>query len=133
MIALGADTVNSARGMMLALGCIQSRSCNTDQCPTGIATQDPARYKALDIEDKSQRVANYQTATVRNLAELLEASGLEGLDELKPEHINRRVSGTDVATYAELYPVIQCCCLLDTDNAPDRWKAHWESAFAEHW
>jgi len=133
MIALGADTINSARGMMLALGCIQSRSCNTDQCPTGIATQNPARYKALDIEDKAQRVANYQTATVKNLAELLEASGLESLEELKPEHINRRVSGTDIATYAELYPVVQCSCLLDIDNAPDSWKGHWESAFAEHW
>jgi len=133
MIALGADTVNSARGMMLALGCIQSRNCNTDECPTGIATQDPARYKALDIEDKSQRVANYQTATVRNLAELLEASGISSLEELKPEHINRRVSGTDIATYAELYPVIQSCSLLDIDNAPDRWRAHWEGAFAEHW
>ena len=133
MIALGADTINSARGMMLALGCIQSRSCNTDECPTGIATQDPARYKALDIEDKSQRVANYQTATVKNLAELLEASGLESLKELKPEHIYRRVNGTDVANYAELYPVILPCSLLDSDNLPDKWKGHWESASAERW
>jgi len=135
MIALGADTINSARGMMLALGCIQSRSCNTDLCPTGIATQDPARYKALNIEDKAKRVANYQNATVNQLAELLEASGLESLEKLKPEHINRRVNGTDIASYAELYPVIQSSCLLDCDGnkAPDKWKAHWENASAESW
>jgi glutamate synthase domain-containing protein 2 len=133
MIALGADTVNSARGMMLALGCIQSRSCNTDKCPTGIATQDPARYKALDIKDKSKRVANFQKSTVKHLVELLRASGLTGLDELKPHHINRRVSGTHVANYAELYPSIDSCCLLGCGNLPDDWKADWEKACAESW
>lgn len=133
MIALGADTVNSARGMMLALGCIQSRSCNSDKCPTGVATQDPARYKALNIEDKSKRVANYQTATVKNLTELLSGSGLNGLDKLRPYHINRRVSGTQVSNYAELYPLIESCCLLGCDNLPEDWKADWERASAESW
>ncbi|VAW52831.1 Ferredoxin-dependent glutamate synthase [hydrothermal vent metagenome] len=133
MMALGADTVNSARGMMLALGCIQSRSCNTDKCPTGVATQDPARYKALNVEDKSKRVANFQNATVKNLTELLGASGLNSLDELKPHHINRRVNGTQVANYAELYPSIESCCLLGCDNLPDSWKAEWEKASAQSW
>ncbi len=133
MIALGADTVNSARGMMLALGCIQSRSCNSDKCPTGIATQDPARYKVLDIDDKSQRVANFQNATIKNLTELLSASGLGGLDELKPKHINRRVNGTRISNYAELYPSIESCCLLCCDNLPDDWKSDWEQACAERW
>ncbi len=133
IMALGADTVNSARGMMLALGCIQSRSCNTDKCPTGVATQDPARYKALNIKDKSKRVANFQNATIKNLTELLGASGLSGLDELKPHHINRRVSGTQIANYAELYPNIESCCLLSCHNLPDNWKADWEKASAESW
>ena len=57
VVALGADTANSARGMMFSLGCIQSRSCNTDHCPTGIATQNPSRNKALVVEDKGRRVA----------------------------------------------------------------------------
>ena len=60
IIALGADTANSARGMMMALGCIQARSCNTDRCPTGIATTDPSRSKGLVVSDKAQRVANFQ-------------------------------------------------------------------------
>ena len=133
MLALGADTINSARGMMLALGCIQSRSCNSDKCPTGIATQDPARYKALDIEDKSKRVANFHNATVRHLVELLGASGLSGLSDLKPHHINRRINGTKIANYAELYPLIDSCCLLGCDNLPEDWKADWEKASAESW
>jgi len=132
-MALGADTINSARGMMLALGCVQSRSCNSDKCPTGVATQDPARYKALDIEDKSKRVANFHNATVRHLVELLSASGLNGLGELKPQHINRRVNGTQIANYAELYPLIDSCCLLGCDNLPANWKADWEKASAESW
>ena len=133
IIALGADTVNSARGMMLALGCIQSRSCNTDECPTGIATQDPARYKALNIEDKAKRVANFQNATVKNLTELIGASGLQHLTELKPEHINRRVNGTIVSNYAELYPAIANCCLLSIENQPEPWKIHWQAASADQW
>ena len=51
--ALGADWCNSARGFMFSLGCIQSLSCHTDHCPTGVATQDPTRYRALVVEDKT--------------------------------------------------------------------------------
>ncbi len=133
VIALGADTVNSARGMMLALGCIQSRSCNSDKCPTGIATQDPARYKALNIEDKSRRVANFHNATIKNVTELLGTSGLNDLDELMPHHINRRVNGTQIANYAELYPSIGPSCLLGYDHFPDGWETDWERASAECW
>jgi glutamate synthase domain-containing protein 2 len=42
-MAIGADWCNSARGFMFALGCIQSLSCHTDRCPTGVTTQDPSR------------------------------------------------------------------------------------------
>ncbi len=133
IVALGADTVNSARGMMLALGCIQSRSCNTDKCPTGIATQDPARYKALNVDDKAQRVANYHNSTVDHLTQLLGASGLKGLDELKPCHINRRVNGTTISNYEELYSTIKSNCLLCDDTLPDNWKSDWEKASAESW
>src|SRR6187399_954988 len=58
-MALGADWCNAARGFMFSLGCIQSLSCHTDHCPTGIATQDPSRWKGLDLEDKATRVHNF--------------------------------------------------------------------------
>ena len=133
IIALGADTVNSARGMMFALGCIQSRSCNTDNCPTGIATQNPNRYNALVVEDKAKRVANYQHETVKNLTELLAVAGLDKLYQLRPKHINQRVNGTIIKNYQELYPCISAKCLLGDNSIPADWKYDWVSANAERW
>ncbi len=133
LLALGADTVNMARSMMFALGCIQSRSCNTDKCPTGIATQDPSRYKALDVELKAKRVARYHASLIENLKELLAACGLETLDQLKPRHINRRVDGTSIKNYAELYPFIACDCLLEGAVVPKQWEDDWQKASATHW
>ena len=76
-MALGADWCNAARGFMFAVGCIQSQSCHTDKCPTGVATQDPHRQKALVVEDKLHRVANFHKATMHALAELTAAAGLD--------------------------------------------------------
>ncbi|GLS91113.1 FMN-binding glutamate synthase family protein [Psychromonas marina] len=132
-IALGADTVNSARGMMMSLGCIQARTCNTDQCPTGIATQNPSRNKAIVVTDKALRVANFQRETVRNLVELVGAAGLNGIDELKPKHINRRVQGTDVQHYAQLYPTIEENALLDEAQIPESWRDDMREANAASW
>jgi len=133
LLALGADSVNAARAMMFALGCIQSRQCNADTCPTGIATQDPARYKALDVDLKSVRVANYHTSLVENLMELIAAAGLERLDQLKPWHINRRVNGTDIRHYADLYPCISEGCLGETNTTPQGWSHDWAQASASSW
>lgn len=131
-MALGADTVNSARSFMLSLGCIQARSCNTDHCPTGIATSNPQRAKALVVTDKAQRVANYHAETVKNLVELAGAAGLNSIQELEPRHIQRRIQGNDVRTYAELYPTIDSGCLLSDDTRPDAWKMDWSLAAVEH-
>jgi len=133
LMALGADTINSARAMMLALGCVQSRSCNTDRCPTGVATQNPARFKALDIEQKSKRVADYHAAMIEHLDELIAVAGLDSLDQLEPRHINRRVNGTNVKNYSELYPCITCNCLLTESTVPPNWQANWKQADAAAW
>ena len=133
MMALGADTVNSARGMMLALGCIQSRSCNTDKCPTGITTQNPARYRQLDVTDKGVRVANYHHSSLETLAELLSILGKDRLEEVEPTDIQRRVSQGSVLNYAELYPRIDEGCLLHTKCAPDAWASDWGQAMADRW
>src|SRR3546814_6745459 len=65
-MAMGADWCNAARGFMFALGCIQSLSCHTDHCPTGVATQDPKRWRKLDTGDKSARVFQFNENTVRS-------------------------------------------------------------------
>lgn len=132
-MALGADAVNSARGMMLALGCIQSRTCNSNHCPTGIATSNPSRNNGLVVTDKGARVARFHKETVFNLMELVAAAGLGHISELKPKHINHRVQGTNVKTYAQLYPGITINCLLDEKTVPEDWASDWQDASYESW
>ncbi|MEE9327608.1 MAG: FMN-binding glutamate synthase family protein [Cocleimonas sp.] len=133
VMALGADTVNSARGMMFALGCIQSRTCNTDECPTGIATQNPKRYQALDVTDKGERVSKYHHSMIKHLIELLEVAGLNSTEEIKPWHINRRVGADNVKNYAEIYESLEPNCLLNTKTIPQNWRKTWNLASADRW
>jgi len=133
LMALGADTVNSARAMMFALGCIQSRHCNRDTCPTGIATQNPARFKALDVDHKSARVARYHAAMIESLMEVVAAAGLNRLDELRSGHIHRRVHGADTRSYAELYPSLAEGCLRSDSEIPEAWRNDWEQAVSSSW
>jgi glutamate synthase domain-containing protein 2 len=133
LIALGADAANSARGMMFALGCIQSRNCNNGRCPSGVATQNPARYKGLDVTDKGVRVANYHRAMMRYLAELMGVAGIGTPGELQPAHIHRRVSQTATATYAQLYPAVSEGCLLAESAVPEHWREAWGRAREAAW
>jgi len=133
LMALGADTVNSARAMMFALGCIQSRVCNTDHCPTGVATQNPARYKALDVNDKSRRVHQYHKAMITSLVELIATAGLSKLDELEARHIYRRISGANIKHYGELYPCVEASSFLNQSDLPTGWKEDWLQAAAANW
>lgn len=88
--ALGADWCNSARGFMFAIGCIQSRTCNTDMCPTGVATQNLARQRALDPIDKGERVFHFHQNTLHALAEIMSAAGIRHTSELSPDYLMRR-------------------------------------------
>ena len=65
-LSLGADMCNAARAMMFAVGCIQALRCNDNTCPTGVATQDRNRARALDVPTKSVGVKNYHNATVES-------------------------------------------------------------------
>jgi glutamate synthase domain-containing protein 2 len=107
VLALGADWCNSARGFMFALGCIQSQSCHTDRCPTGVATQDRSRQRALVVPDKLQRVGNFHASTMRSLVELTAAAGLDHPGEFALDHFSRRVSASEVMTFRQLYPPLE--------------------------
>ncbi|MCF7220575.1 FMN-binding glutamate synthase family protein [Marilutibacter chinensis] len=102
-LAMGADWCNAARGFMFALGCIQSLSCHTDRCPTGVATQDPSRWRRLDVDDKAVRVAGFQQNTLKALRDMLCAAGLSEPGQVGPEHILRRVSPIEVRSLAALH------------------------------
>jgi glutamate synthase domain-containing protein 2 len=128
--ALGADWCNSARGFMFALGCIQSLSCHTDRCPTGVATQDPSRARALAVPDKSERVCNFHRATLIALAELAAAAGLDHPSGFDPEHFCRRVSPREVASFADLYPAPEPGSFL-SGEIDARFAAAWRRARAD--
>lgn len=97
MFALGADWVNSARGFMFTLGCIQALNCSGGNCPTGIATQDPERQKALVVPEKGQRVFNFHKNTLHALLEELQATGLQHPSQIKPHHIMKRINSNEIA------------------------------------
>lgn len=107
VIALGTDICNSARGMMFALGCIQALKCDTNNCPTGITTHDPNLTRGLVVDDKAQRVANFQSETIDAAMELLAGMGLSHFTELKRAHINKRVEAETIRTFEDIYPSVE--------------------------
>jgi glutamate synthase domain-containing protein 2 len=130
VMALGADWCNAARGFMFALGCIQSLSCHTDRCPTGVATQDKTRSRALVVEDKTERVRNFHRSMLHALAELTAAAGLDHPEEFRPVHFSRRVNSREVMTFDELYPTLKPGELVA--GARDAaWRKLWEMARAD--
>jgi glutamate synthase domain-containing protein 2 len=124
-MAMGADWCNSGRGFMFALGCIQARTCHTDLCPTGVATQDPKRWRQLDVPDKATRVYQFHQNTLKALRDLVAAAGLDDPSQLGPEHILRRVSPTEVRSLQALYCFLEPGALLG--GVPDH------AVFQDYW
>ena len=129
MLALGADWCNAARGFMFALGCIQAQSCHTDRCPSGVATQNPLRQKALVVPDKAERVRRFHDQTLVALAELVAAAGLAHPRELTPMHILKRLSPSEVKAFADIYPFLEPGELIAGASRPD-YAAYWAMADA---
>jgi glutamate synthase domain-containing protein 2 len=127
LIALGADGCNSARAMMFALGCIQALKCNTNKCPTGVATTDPALEYGLVPEHKSERVRSFHEKTVKSFMEMLGAAGLSHPDELDAWHVVRRVDAGRVMSLAEIYPRFEPGCLL-AGECPEVYREDWRRA-----
>jgi glutamate synthase domain-containing protein 2 len=99
-IALGADACNSARGFMFSLGCIQALRCNTNECPTGVATQRRGLVKGLVVNDKSERVYNFHKNSVKAVSELLGAAGHYHTEELS---VHDLVKGDEMIKLANRY------------------------------
>ncbi|AYD48690.1 FMN-binding glutamate synthase family protein [Arachidicoccus soli] len=131
-IALGADACNSARAMMMALGCIQALLCNTNKCPTGVATQDPSLVVGLDVNDKKYRVANYHRSMLRTFAELMGACGIDHYKKLSRSHIYRRVFQNEMRSFEEIYPSLDKGCLL-RGEIPEKYVADFEHAHIDNW
>ncbi|WP_119342600.1 FMN-binding glutamate synthase family protein [Facilibium subflavum] len=130
-ISLGADIINSARAMMLSLGCIQSKQCDRNTCPTGVATQNPRLYRALDVNDKAKRVYNFHKATMKSFSELVGAIGLKDPSDLSASRIMRRIDEQTVKSLDEVYQYIKPGCLIDGENIPEKYLKYWHQASAE--
>lgn len=131
VLAIGADWANSARGFMFAIGCIQSQSCHTNKCPTGVATQDPLRQRALVVEDKAQRVHNFHRNTLKALAEMLAAAGLEHPAQLEARHLALRVSTSEIALYSQKHVYLKPGELLGGQIEGEFYARMWRMAQAE--
>jgi glutamate synthase domain-containing protein 2 len=115
-LALGADWCNSARGFMFSIGCIQAQACHTNHCPTGVATQDPLRQRALVVSDKADRVANFHRNTMKALGDITGAAGLEHPGQFMPHHLLMREKDRDMVTGEEVYPYMPEGFLLREDD-----------------
>ncbi|TLP49359.1 FMN-binding glutamate synthase family protein [Cohaesibacter sp. CAU 1516] len=83
----GADVVNSARGFIFALGCIQALKCNRNTCPTGITTHNPRLQRGLDPADKSVRVINYVEKIHKGVGVIAHSCGVSHARALGPAHV----------------------------------------------
>lgn len=132
-LAVGADWANSARGYMFAIGCIQAQACHTNECPVGVATQDPLRQRALNVPDKAQRVANFHRNTMEALGEMTGAAGLEHPNAFLPHHLMLRQRGDSMVTGDEVYPYLPERFLIeghaDQFGHLDRWNRASADAF----
>jgi len=106
IMSLGADIINSARAMMLAVGCIQALRCNTNRCPTGVTTNDPSLTVGLNPKTKSERVYSFHKETLCDFATMLGAMGLKGPSDLTRSHVFRRINMHEVKSYEDIYPSV---------------------------
>jgi glutamate synthase domain-containing protein 2 len=129
-IASGADLCNSARAIMMAVGCVQSKQCDVNTCPTGVATQNLRLQKGLVVDVKKNQVANYHRNTINSFLSIVGAMGLSNPNELRPEHIMRRVSEHESKHLSEIYEYLQKGSLLG-DKIPAIYAHDWQRASAE--
>nr|WP_286946996.1 FMN-binding glutamate synthase family protein [Pseudomonas sp. UBA6718] len=131
VMALGADWANSARGFMFAIGCIQSQSCHTNKCPTGVATQDPLRQRALVVPDKAERVNNFHRNTLKALAEMIAAAGLSHPAQIEAKHLVRRMSASEIKLYSQLHVFLKPGELLREEVSGEFYRRMWAMARAD--
>lgn len=133
-IALGADWCNSARGFMFALGCIQSRTCHTDQCPTGVATQDMSRQRALVVPTKAERVYSFHKNTMSSLADLIGAAGIMHPNQITSDYLMCRDGSGKAIPLSTQLPTLNAGVLLQTLDAsmknelPQEYGLYWNRA-----
>jgi len=124
--ALGADWCNMARPFMFAIGCIQARDCASSNCPSGVATMNPKRYRVIDVNNRANRVNYFHKNTLEALKEMLEAAGLSHTHQLNRRHIVRRLSASQIKLADQIYPRVEVNALIEGKPVKDpRLASYW--------
>ncbi len=123
-MAIGADAIYSARGMMMALGCIQALKCDSNHCPVGITTHDPGLVIGLVVSEKRHRVASYHRNTVKSLSQIIGVMGLEHPSLLRPWHIMHRLDTVRATHLGHIYNFLKGGELLSDALPVDFEEAH---------
>ena len=103
-LAVGADFVNTARGFMFALGCIQALRCHQNTCPTGVTTHNKRLQRALVVQEKFQRVASYCLNMNREIDMIAHSCGVRHARELRREHVRIVQANHQSIALNMLYP-----------------------------
>ena len=103
-LCAGADYVNTARGFMFALGCIQALRCHTNTCPTGVTTHNGRLQRGLVVADKAERVANYARNMNKEIEMIAHSCGLPHARELRREHARMVRSPYESVAMSMLFP-----------------------------
>ena len=103
-LCVGADFINTARGFMFSLGCIQALRCHTNTCPTGVTTHSPRLQRALVVEEKYLRVANYANNMNREIDMIAHSCGVRHARELRREHVRLVQANCQSIALNMIYP-----------------------------
>jgi glutamate synthase domain-containing protein 2 len=106
-LCAGADFVNTARGFMLALGCIQALRCHTNTCPTGVTTHNRRLQRGLVVEEKYLRVAQYALNMAKEIDMIAHSCGVRHARELRREHVRIVQDANRSIALNMLYPYPQ--------------------------
>ena len=106
-ICIGADFIQSARGFMFALGCIQAMRCNKNTCPTGVTTHDKHLQRGLVVEDKAERVMHYSKNMDKEIGIIAHSCGVPEPRMLKRFHCRVVQEDGRSVPLDELYPDVK--------------------------
>ncbi len=106
-LCVGADFINSARGFMFSLGCIQALQCNKNTCPTGIATHDKHLQRGLDVTDKAERVYRYSKNMHKEIGIIAHSCGVREPRQLQRFHCRIVQDNGRSVPLDELFPNVQ--------------------------
>jgi len=99
-LAMGADAVALASASLIAIGCQQYRICDSGRCPVGITTQNPELRSRFDIGRSAERLANFFSATTRELTDFARLTGNEDIHKLSSADL--RTTSSEIARYTDI-------------------------------